>query len=573
MRSILFLALAISILPLKIHATEIDRLIKQLSREKNPEYGISGQEVEAAGKLQAIGPEAIPSLLHLLNDSNAHVRRAASFALGDIKGLEEADLTILINAFLRDCGSISRAIANVGGSRATDFLVAQLLHDSDSSYDIGSAFEILGKKAVPSLLTLYRPGTAWPDQFDSTMYGVFRRLGANASGAVAPLLAIASDEHAEMDVRIHAIKALGYIGLPAERIVPDLQQLMKSDDATIASEAKMAIIVMGGESSVPILLGELAHADSDTSRDSWIRQIGILEARGRTAGPTIVRYFDNGNWESRVGAVRTVGFIDYSPAVPDLIHLLECRDDWRVVLGAIESLGRLNSKEALPALTKTSLTHWYPPVRDAAKLAIEALKGAGVSRTYPQEGPWHPDAFDYTHFGALQETLGPEEHAQVRLPVLATREAIPKEIVAREEQNRKGGTICCATVEDGYLVGTNRGEWGGEITLYTTAQPPQVIFGSNTEAIYKTPRGIYAITGLAHLRGNHGVIHEPKHEPDGRWQAVPWRALPGAPIFSFLLKDGGLFVNCVSGMVQISPEGEMKALSREEVMRKATPAK
>ena len=161
----------------------------------------------------------------------------------------------------------------------------------------------------------------------------------------------------------------------------------------------------------------------------------------------------------------------------------------------------------------------------------------------------------------------------MRLPIQTIHQAIPEAIVAREERHPKAGFLCGIAVENGHLVGTDRGEWGGEITFYSDNLAPKVILKTNTRAIYQTPRGIYAVTGLAHLSGNSGLIYELKRDTSGKWKAESWRALPGAPRFSYLLKDGSLFVNCYSGMVLISPDGEMKALTREEVFGKTPPTK
>jgi hypothetical protein len=128
-------------------------------------------------------------------------------------------------------------------------------------------------------------------------------------------------------------------------------------------------------------------------------------------------------------------------------------------------------------------------------------------------------------------------------------------------------------VEGGWLASLDQGEWGGAILFVDANGNPQVIEKENTQTIYKTEQGIFAITGLAHMFTNRGLVYRITKNDEGRWIATPWRVLPGAPWFSRLLQDGKLFVNCRGGIVIVSPDGDMKSLTRKEALRDSAPAK
>ena len=119
-------------------------------------------------------------------------------------------------------------------------------------------------------------------------------------------------------------------------------------------------------------------------------------------------------------------------------------------------------------------------------------------------------------------------------------------------------------VDDGYLVGSDRGEWGGEIAYVNREGKARILMPLNTEAIYKTKAGIVAVTGVAHMTFNSGCLFKISKTADGRWGAEKWRVLPGAPRFSRLLKNGNLFISCHGGMVLISPDGRMRSVTRQE---------
>jgi hypothetical protein len=107
------------------------------------------------------------------------------------------------------------------------------------------------------------------------------------------------------------------------------------------------------------------------------------------------------------------------------------------------------------------------------------------------------------------------------------------------------------------LLGSNRGEWGGELVFTDGASAAVHVIEDNVQGIHRLPFGIVAVTGLAHLTLNHGMIYLVEVPANGRPKATKWKSLPGAPRKSGILPDGRLFVSCYGGDIMVSVDGRI----------------
>ena len=546
---------------------DIKSLVDALKKTAKLGEGITVEEQEMAKKVCNAGAEAIPYLLPLLQDKNKDVRDLAGYTLRDIDGLTEQDLDALIESCRRGNGWIPSAIARIGTPKAVTFLVEELVRERQTQTQFTYAIELLGQKAVPQLVQVYQKKSEWDADLEATMCFVFNELGEKASGAVEPLLKIAVDETEPSKKRRRAIAALGAIGLSAETAIPQLQKLRQNRDMGISDAATTAVLGIGTAEAVPILVERLeAKPEMNLLRD-----IAALKTHGRSAGPALVKFLDNEDWDLRIGAARALGYVGYEEAADSLVKLLNCIDDWRVVLSAAESLGRLKAKRAIPELLQISTNHWYPPVRDAAVMALKSIReGAPLESSWPAEN-FTFEFYDYEHAGEQMEYFTRKEAKQIRFPVAKMPDQPLPVTIKEKDGDIEKETRVGIKVEDGFLVGSDKGEWGGEITFIDLQGDSHVVIGKNTEAIYQTPQGIVAVTGLAHMFSNEGLIYKITKDAQGKWRARKWRALPGAPVFSCLLKDGNLLASCSGGIVLISPSGKMQSLNRSETLLKETP--
>lgn len=543
---------------------EIPALVGKLKKSPTSLGGndeVSDAEGQLIGKKEAV----IPYILPLLKDKNPEIRYRASLVLNQAGGVTEADLQPLIDG-CQDGQGPYFAIAKIGTPKAAGFLVDELMRWGTRSSDLTEAVNQLGGKAVPYLVAAYRKKHAWDSMVVDATYYVFSNLGTDAGPAVDPLLKIATDASLPPETRRAAILAIGCIGLYPEKIMPVLRGLAQSKYTLVRDGARSAIVDLGVPEAVPFLVEELDKGPDKTARENSneaiMRHIGMLGENGKSAGPALMKYFDVPGLQMTVAF--TMGRIGYEGSADALIKMLDRRDDWRLVMVAMGALARLHEKQALTPLERISREHWYPPVRKSAVQAMEIIRS---EKQESDDEPFSREAFSPDQPRGEQETLGYDEAKFVKLPVVDTPPQIFTVLGKVPRGKRTMQKLAGIAVKNGCIVGDDRGEWGGETTFFGKDGSSQIIINDNTEAIYNSPSGIIVVTGLAHMASDYGAVYKVHEQKPGKWVGEKWRELPGAPRFSLLLKDGRLFVNCNGGMVTISPDGEMKCLTLDEVTK------
>jgi|JI6StandDraft_1071083.scaffolds.fasta_scaffold01412_10 HEAT repeat protein len=551
----------------RLQASELGALAMELAKTAEIGSGISKTEEAIAEKFWEIGSPSIPYLLPLLRHENEEVAALAAYILRDIKDLREEHLDQLIESSRRGTGWIEPAIAKIGTPKAISFLVNELVRERETQTQLTWAIKMIGAKAVPDLMRVYQGETDWDNKLENTMAFTFKELGVNAVTAIYPLMEIANDQATAPERRIRAIAAVGFIGLPAERAVPDLQALQQQSNQEISAAATSAIVNIGSKEAGPILAAKLEHTVDSFGRMLLMRDIAELKARARSAGPIVIKYLKDEDWNVRVGAALVLGYIGYDEAVDNLIQLLDRQDDWRLVWCAAESLGRLKADQALAALTKCSIGHWYPPVRKAALNAVKSIRDRAVTQPDDSTANFAFEFFAYEHAGQGMDELEEKDAKSIRFQIDTTHDKHLKVTIKDKDGTLKDEQLKGLEVEGGQLVGYDFGEFGGGIFFVDSTGDRLMIAEENTEAVYRTTAGIVAITGLAHMSMNHGSILMLTRSTDAKWTSARWRALPGAPRFSRLLQDGRLLINCYGGIVLVSMGGEMKVLTRDEALK------
>ena len=91
------------------------------------------------------------------------------------------------------------------------------------------------------------------------------------------------------------------------------------------------------------------------------------------------------------------------------------------------------------------------------------------------------------------------------------------------------GGVDVVEVKDGYLIGFNRGEWGGDLYWFSkNGKEKYKISGHQIVQFIKRDNKIYAIEGLAHLSMSRGSIIEIEKK-EGKWITKEFLKLPTAP--------------------------------------------
>jgi len=492
--------------------------------------------------------------------------------LSHIDGLAEEHLDALIESRLRGDGWIPPAIARIGTPAAIRFLVEELKKERQSETQIAVAFECLGEKGVPYLVELFRDSPA-DERLLCAVGCILGELKDKAVLAIDPLEHIALDNKANTNVRIEAIAALGRIGPLAQRSTPSLRQVARAAPDVFQAVVNEAIVQMRGPSAAAVLTEQLANKPEP---HVFIR-LAELGVDGQESGATLLRLLEETDWQNRLLAARTLGFVGYTNAGPALIESLKNEDDWRLVYVAAESLGRIKAGAALSALGAVSETHWYPPVREAAHKAIEAIHGRANYESNHNRS-WFPFefmAYESAHVGKEAKNGGEDGRwnmiaelgrmmglSQVWLAGLRYRvdervyEPPHKGGLGMEARiiQRKVIPGVSVRVEDGHILGRDMGGFGGELMYLGKRGKQSLLLNENTLGIHRMTSGIVAVTGLAHMCIIKGCLYRITKSDTG-WSASRWKALPGAPRSSRLLSDGTLYVRCTGGSVCVSSSG------------------
>ena len=542
---------------------ELRALLAKIPATAEGDLGISPAETTLAKQIQAHGAAAIPYLLPLLEHDEARVRQFAGYVLRDTAGLTETHLDALIAARRRGDGWIPPAIGRISTPRAIAFLVEELRKEPEAESQLGFAFAQAGKRGAVALAEVFKDRTPVAPKLAGAISGIYRNMGEKAVDAIDPLLEIAAGKSYEPQNRVYAVQALGGIGKNAQQAVPSLTRLAANEPDLFANAVKGTLTGIGAPEAVSVFLERL----NEEPNILVFRDLSEIRENGRAAGSEVVKFLGHEDWDLRVGAARCLGYIGYTEGTQALIDALADPNDWRLVYVAVESLGRLHAKAAIPALELVARRHWYPPVVTGAQKAIRVINGeeAYTSR-------WHQRNFAFEFFAyqnvAIDNPTSDGAEPMSKRPAgeldsaQLARMSYPVEIVGYGTEGRvvektMAKPSCGLKVPNGFLLGSNRGEWGGELVFTDGASTAVRVIEDNVQGIHRLPCGIVAVTGLAHLTLNHGMIYLVEVPASGKPRATKWKSLPGAPRKSDLLQDGRLFVSCYGGDIVVSVDGRI----------------
>lgn len=124
------------------------------------------------------------------------------------------------------------------------------------------------------------------------------------------------------------------------------------------------------------------------------------------------------------------------------------------------------------------------------------------------------------------------------------------------------GASAFAAVDDGWLVGFNRGEFGA--ALYWFSQDGKLNYKVSDHQVvdfFSLPNGIHAIEGLAHLSMSVGsVIRIARPKAGAHWEATTVAKLPSRPRAISLLRDGTMLITLSDSLVSVGPDSKIHTL-------------
>ena len=108
-------------------------------------------------------------------------------------------------------------------------------------------------------------------------------------------------------------------------------------------------------------------------------------------------------------------------------------------------------------------------------------------------------------------------------------------------------------VSDGWLLWVNHGEWGGRVEWFSPDGTRHYKISNDQIVAYaKTPQGLFAVQGLAHMSIRQGTLLKLDQNAEGVWQAQTVLDLKDAP-YALWADNGAFLVVTSRQLVRVSP--------------------
>lgn len=324
-------------------ATEAVPALTKLAASASPK--VQRLIAEALGKIG--DEESIAGLAELLHAFQSSVRAEAAEALARAQGTESANLLLLAvhDADPKVAARAVYALSRYDSNRARKAVLPLLSNDNltlkaQSARTLGILHT---KDAVDVLIDCLQA-----EDFELQINAIVA-LGEilEDSGDKRPIDALGSlaQKHPSHHVRKASVMALGKIR--QKNAEKHLAQTILDRVPEVRAESYKALARVLGEHALMYISGGLGDSD-------MMVRIAALEAHGYTedkkvAALLIERAEEDSDPLVRAAAVRGLGYIDTDESVRALIDCL-ADEDWVVATEAVTSLGRLEEKDAIPAL-------------------------------------------------------------------------------------------------------------------------------------------------------------------------------------------------------------------------------
>lgn len=568
----------------------ITKVASVVDRKRGPGQYPSAAEQAIIKKLLTFGDYAMPAIMQLLDDNDELIARIGAVALREATHIDKKYLPQIVRGLDRDVSWLAPALAKVGTAEAAEIAVKAFLASRTSPGNQEAyAVRLFGSRALPAILNAVKCGYGCNHKTYYLLGDVLARMGDERADFAPALIDIAEDSSLSDEIRLGALAILGDLGKPAA-IIDGRLMALKERQPQFTTAINHALIGIKSQFAVNILTDLFA----ETGDIYLLRDIAALGPTAVDAGVVLMNLFNKMDPEAKMLTVRTLGYIGYSPSIPYLIPLLNDPNDVVLNLLTTETLGRLNAKSALTELTTVADSHWYTPVRDKARKALEQIKADQRYDNKISENNFGYQYFNFQNFQlkacekitlkTLAEPAGQKLYkakSSEKLQSLTYNTVIlgygaddedeqkaadPDAIIEVNANNIKEIRHNIEQVPDlalrvnnGWLAGSRRGEWGGELVYVADNGATTIILDENIEDIYKLGDRYVALAGLSHLGSNNGMVYQLIYDDSGQWRAEKWLKLPGAPHSSWFVETGELLINTSGGgSILLSQHGLMR---------------
>jgi len=544
-----------------------------LAREAE-KYSMIKADMLLGKHVRLMGEIAIPMLMDLIQHQSHSVRRLAGYTLTEFESIDEKHLPVIIKALDNNTRWLISALGRINSSAAAEEALKRYLA---SKYQQGfTALKYSGNLAIPYIMEALKCETACPKGYIYNFGRIVVGTKADKGLLLSSFEKLITNKTLSDDVIAGAIEIIAFLEGDALPLEPIFSALL-TERPNLESSINNAFISMGTSSGIAMLIESIENNSAEGS----IIEIAKKGVKAHAAASVLLNVIAKGNSGERQIAARALGYIGNTIAVPTLIELLTRRFDVELNITATQSLAMLGDESALISLEKVKSTHWYPPVRKAAEEAILVIEGKEELEGY--------DDFSRFQFYSMQEKFMTEEvceeitlnhqaeSPEVKLYTKTNADDLEKlsfdthvlsygasdemdqildgkEIIEVNSSNiRENRTPLkqvpelALKVENGWLVGSDRGEWGGELVFIDDEGNSKILLNKSVEDIHRLGNLTIATTGLAHLGMNNGVIYKLELNKNGDWEVSHWIKLPGVTLSSWFVETGELLLNTLHG--------------------------
>lgn len=536
----------------------LDQLLAQIEQLAKHQPLLYKTEKDYIDKILKYQKEAIPRLIELLSHPNKDVAEIAADALGHTDEIDKKYLPKIIIGLDRGIGGLPNALGRINCPEAAKETVRRYLNARSSpANQEANAMQQQGIRTLPYMIEF-----AIADNGNNE--GIYHLLGValgkmkshERKEAALALMKLIYNNQYSTQLRISFISMLRYLKEPGLVVEPELIKLRASNPELKDSVNQVLIGIRSIESG-KIYSGILRDKPSIIV----LRDISEIGQPAVEAGEEVVKLLKHPDWGIRRAAARALGFIKYKKSAPLLLDLLTEPSDVITNWIAAQSLGRLHEKIAESSLNEISMKHWHPAVRKTAAIAANHIKTSEPYQSQFQHENLFREFFDYEDFKIKSdEARSPsliEEPLELKLYKNKSSKKIQKlsyntKILNSVEDNQDNiaehqTPDVALRVNNGWIAGSHRGEWGGELVFIRDDGSITLLLKENIRDIFTIGEKQVAVAGLSHMGSNRGMIYELKASAKGSWRAEPWRALPGAPGSTGKTKSGEIYVSTAGG--------------------------
>lgn len=558
-------------------------------------YGISPDEQNFAKSFTRFGEPALVELLRRL-DIDDNREKIIGYAIASFDPIDEKYLPQIVDGVKKDVSWLARALGNIPTEKAAEAAVdAYLVSNSAPHNQEAQAVKKHGVRALPFILQRMQCGEICEDVRQGLLVYIIGEMDdttkTHTAKEIIRRLSAPDISRANQAYLIALFFNMGPQGLIVESDLEDLAQ----DEPKLAPQIEQAFVGIHSKNSGKVF-AEWIRQDPNRL---ILRDVAELGPAAQDAGPAIIPLLSSEDPEIRVAAARSLGFLQYRAAEKGLIAVLNDTRNIQLNWVAVNALGRIGSKSSIPVLKKVADEHWYPAVRDQARLAITHVReGVDYDSKFHKDN-FAFDFFDYQNLdvksckkvklnpapvgssfkltqnqdsAALESltyssyvigyTAGDEQQQRAKDPdgIIVVNQ---NNMVEVREEVRKTPNVAIRT-NQGWLTGYNGGEWGGELMFKSDSGDVQELLSANVADLFKFGDDYIAVTGLAHLSLNSGLIFRVFHESES-WQIDPWITLPGAPRDSWRADTNEIVVDTYrGGTIIIGEDGSLRMAPCDE---------